>query len=50
MKPDLLGFTEQEAFMLQVAVEAESLSSHQPVLLYQAGKGYSEHFETIWKT
>ena len=49
MKPDLLGFTEQEAFMLQVAIEAESLSSHQPLLLHQAGKGYSEHFETIWR-
>ena len=49
MKPELPGVTPQEAFMLQVAVEANTLSSHQPILLHQAGKGYSELFATTWK-
>ena len=49
MKPELPGFTPHEAFMLQVAVEAKTLSSHHPILLHQAGKGYSEHFDTTWK-
>ena len=49
MKPELPGFTPHEAFMLQVAVEAKAFSGHQPILLHQAGKGYSEHFDTTWK-
>ena len=49
MKPELPGFSLQEAFMLQVAVEAKTFSSHQPILLHQAGKGFSEHFDTMWK-
>ena len=35
--------------MLQVAVEANTFSSHQPILVHHAGKGYSEHFDTTWK-
>jgi hypothetical protein len=49
MKPDLPGFTPQEAFLLTVAVSAGKLSSHHAILLHQAGEGYSEHFETIWR-
>ena len=39
MKLKLPGFLSHEAFMLQVAVEAKAFSSHQPILLHQAGKG-----------
>ena len=46
MTPELPGFSLQEAFMLQVAVEAKAFSSHQFILLHQAGKGFSEHFDT----
>ena len=37
MKPDLPGFTPQEAFMLTVAVAAGTLSSHHAILFRQAG-------------
>ena len=46
MKPDLPGLTAHEAFLLQIAVSAGPLSSHNSVLLHQAGSGFSEHFET----
>ena len=46
MKPDLPGFTHHEAFMLQIAMEAKELSRHHAILLHQAGKGFSEHFDT----
>ena len=46
MKPDLPGLTPQEASLLQIAVSAGTLSSHNSVLLHQAGAGFSEHFDT----
>ena len=49
MKPELPGFTEHEAFLLQVAVEAKGFFRHQELLLHQAGKGFSEFFHTTWR-
>ena len=41
MKPELPGFSFQEAFMVQVAVEAKAFFSHHSILLHQAGRGFS---------
>ena len=49
MKPELPGFPEHEAFMLQVAVEAKGFSRHHKLFLHEAGEGFSVHFHTTWR-